>query len=194
MCDINRKMLVDLCKRFGCLCAVVWLFAFSAKAQTGSATLHGRVSEIVALSVSPNATFGDVDVQVVSIGSTVRMTLSGTDVKSPVIRVPLMVRSNSSFRISARFESTTAQVTQMLVTDVRATGRLVSTEAINNLQTPKHLNLEGVEGPLLVASGPRVSIGGTLASPNNALQITLLIHIKPQSTRDWLVHLTFFND
>lgn len=187
-------MLSDLCKRFCCLCAFVWLFAVSAEAQTGSATLQGRVSEIVTLSVAPNSTFGDADVQIVSSGNTVRMTVFGNDARSPVIRVPLMVRSNSSFRISARFESKTAQLTQMSVTNVRATGKLVSTEAINNLQLPELLDLEGLQSPFLVASGPRVSLGGTLASPNNALQITLLIHIKPQPTRDWLVHLTFFND
>ena len=194
MCVINLKMLMDLCKRLYCLCAFVWLFAVTVEAQTGSVTLTGTVSEAVSLSIQPNSVHGDVEVHVVSSGSTVRMTLSGTDAKSAVIRVPLMVRSNSGFRISASFESNTAVLTQMLVTDVRAMGRLVSSQVMNHLETPKHLDLETVTGPFLVASGPRVSLGGTLASPNNALQITLLIHIKPQPTRDWLVHLTFFND
>ena len=185
---------MDLCKLFCGLCAFLWPLTVSVEAQTGSVTLHARVSETVALSIPPNSTFGDVNVQVVISGSTVRMTLTGTDAKPAVIRVPLLVRSNSGFRISASFESNTAVLTQMSVTDVRATGRLVSSQVINNLETLKHLDLERLTGPFLVASGPHVSLGGTLASPNNALQITLLIHIKPQPARDWLVHLTFFND
>ena len=44
-----------------------------------------------------------------------RMTLSGDEAKSPVIRVPLLVRSNSSFKISAVFESKTAELTQLSV-------------------------------------------------------------------------------
>jgi hypothetical protein len=156
--------------------------------------MNGTVSEAVALSVAPNSIQADAGVNVMSSGRIVRVTLSGTADKSPAIRVPLMVRSNSDFKISAGFESETAQLTQMSVLDVRATGRLVSPEAINNLEIPKNLDLESSGRPFIVASGPRVSLGGTLDSANNALQITLLIHIKPQTTRDWLVHLTFFND
>jgi hypothetical protein len=47
----------------------------------------------------------------------------------------------------------------------------------------------------LVASGPRVSIGGTLQSPDNALQITLLVRVntQPQPGSNWLATLTLFN-
>ena len=190
MCVINLKMLKGLWKLFGGLCAFLWLFTATAGAQT--VTMTGRVSETVALSVPPHST-AETDVNVVNSGNAVRMTLSGTSANSPVIRVPLMVRSNSGFRISASFESQTAQLAQLSVTDVRATGRLVSPAAVNNFEIPQQLDLEGLKGPFVVATGPRVSLGGTLDSPNNALQITLLIRIKPQSTDNWLVHLTFFN-
>ena len=92
-----------------------------------------------------------------------------------------MVRSNTSFKISGMFESKTAQLTQLSVIDVRATGRLVSPEAINNLEIPEQSDLQGLDGPFRVLSGPRVSLGGTLHSPTNALQITLLLRIKPES-------------
>lgn len=153
-------------------------------------TATGKVSEIVAFSISPKSIHGSVDVALVSSGNTVRMTLSARGAQSPVIRLPLIVRSNTRFKISGIFESKSAQLTHVSVIDVRATGRFVSPEAINNLEVPEQFNLEG---PFVVASGPRVSIGGTLESPNNALQITLLIRMKPRPARDWLVHLTFFN-
>jgi hypothetical protein len=162
-------------------------------------TMKTMVSETVALSVLPNSISGDI----VSTGNTVRITVSGADANAQVIRVPLLVRSNSSFKISAAVESNTAGVTQLSVTDVRATGTLVSPQAINELNVPRQFDVRGEENtssvpnlldasrPVLVASGPRVSRGGTLVSPNNALQITLLIRLQPQAAPGWLVHLTF---
>jgi hypothetical protein len=184
MCVINLKMPKDLCKLFCGLCAFLWVFTVTVEAQT--VTMRGTVSEAVALSVSPT-THGEPQVNVLSSGNTVRMTVSGT---SSVIRVPLLVRSNTSFKISGMFESTTAQLTQLSVIDVRATGRLVSPEAKKNLEVAEQSDFQG---RFRVLSGPRVSLGGTLHSPTNALQITLLLRIKPESSRDWLVHLTFFN-
>ena len=178
---------------------LVLLAPAGAEAQTGGVTMKTMVSETVALSVLPNSISGDV----VSTGNTVRITVSGADANAPIIRVPLLVRSNSSFKISAAVESNTAEVTQLSVTDARATGTLVSPQAITELNVPRQfdvrgdentssvLNLLDVSRPVLVASGPRVSRGGTLVSPNNALQITLLIRLQPQPARDWLAHLTF---
>ena len=155
------------------------------KAQS-SVTLTGRVSEIVTLSVPPN--FIEPGVDVVSTGETVRITLSR--VRSPVIRVPLLVRSNSGFKIVANFESTTAVLGQLSIGDVRATGRLVARQSVNVFQIEPQLDPDTSQ-PLFVASGPRVSLGGTLTSPDNALQITLLIRLKPESLRESSVHLTF---
>jgi len=163
---------------------VAHLVPASVKAQSsGSATLNGSVSETVSLSVLPNFTHSNIDVNVVSSGSTVRVTLSGTDAKAPVVRVPLIVRSNSSFKISAAVESTMAELSQLSVIDVRATGLLVSPAAVSELEISQQLDH--------LLSGPRISLGGTLDSPNNALQVTLFIRLKPQPVRGWLVHLTF---
>ena len=179
------------------------MFLASAGVEAQTVTLQGRVSETVALSIPPHSTHGDIVIDAVSSGSTVRMTLSGKGANSGVIRVPLMVRSNTRFRISGIFESTTAQLTQLSVIDVRATGRLVSPEAINNLEMPQQFDLRGLKesdssgefsNPFFVLSGPRVSLGGTPQSSNNALQITLLISLKSESVGSWLAHLTFSND
>lgn len=182
------------------LFAVLLLVPAGVEAQTGGVTMTSTVSETVALSVLQNSIHGDV----VSTGNTVRITLSGAETDAPVIRVPLLVRSNSSFKISAAVESNTAEVTQLSVTDVRATGTLVSPQAISEFNVPRQFDVRGLDDstssvpnlldpsrPVLVASGPRVSRGGTLVSPNNALQITLLIRLKPQAARGWLAHLTF---
>ena len=192
------------CRHVFTLVAVLFLVPAGVEAQTGGVTMKTTVSETVALSVLPNSTHSDVETSVVSTGNTVRITLSGTEADAPVIRVPLLVRSNSSFKISAAVESSTAEVTQLAVIDVRATGTLVSPQAVSGLNVPRQFDVHGLveststaptlldpSRPVLVASGPRVSHGGTLASPNNALQITLLIRLKAQPARGWLAHLTF---
>ena len=192
------------CRHIFTLIAIALFLPAGVEAQTGRVTLKGIVSETVALSVLPNSTNGNVDADVVSNGNTVRITLSGADSVASVIRVPLLMRSNSGFRISAAAESKAALLTQLSVIDVRASGMLVSPRAVSELIVPRQFDFRGldestfsapnpldVSRPLLVASGPRVSLGGTLDSPNNALQITLLIRLKPQRACGWLVHLTF---
>ena len=176
------------CQRVFMLIAIVLLVPAGAEAQTGRVTMQARVSETVALSVLPGFTHGDADAEVVSSGDVVRIILRSSDSDAPVIRVPLLVRSNSGFKISAAIES--ALLSQISVTDVRATGALVSPAAISGLNIPEHPDLEAAR-ELLLVSGPRVSLGGTLQSPNNALQITVVIRLKPQPAHARLVHLTF---
>ena len=181
----------DLCKRLGVLCVVVWLFTTVTSVEAQTVTVTGSVSETVAIGLGPNPPNRDVRMDVVSSGRTLQMALAGNGAGSSVIRVPLLVRSNSGFKISGKFESTTAEITQLSVMDVRATGPLVSPDAIYNLQIRPEFD---VASPFVLLSGPRVSLGGNLNSPNNALQIILLIHVKSESVTGWLAHLTFFND
>jgi len=172
------------CRHVFTLVAVLFIVPASVDAQS-RVTLTGTVSETVTLSVAP--AFAERNVEVVSIGvSTVRITLhaGATD---PVIRVPLLVRSNTSFKISATFDSTAIEPSKVLVTDVHPTGSLVSPHIVNAIDVNRKADLSQ---PLLIVTGPRVSIGGTLQSPNNALQITVLIHLSPQLPHG-LVNLTF---
>jgi hypothetical protein len=167
------------------LTVLVLVAPASVDAQTGSVTLQGHVSETVALSILPNFTHSNIDVNLVGGGSTVRLTLSSTDGESSEIRVPLLVRSNSAFKISAVVESQTAVLTHLSVIDVRPTGRLVSPGVVNAIAVRQEDDVD-VTRPLLLLSGPRVSIGGSLDSSINALQVTLLIRMKPHSA----AHLT----
>jgi hypothetical protein len=181
----------DLCKHIGVVCVVLWLFTVVTSAKAQKVTLTTRVSETVMISVAPPLPHADAAVDVVSSGSTVRLTLSGKGVGPRVIPVRLLVRSNSSFKISGSFESTTAQLTELSVTKVRGTGRLVSPEAIDTVQIPPEFDLSQ---PFELLSGPRVSLGGTLNSTDNALEITLHLRVKPASVGGWLAQLTFFNN
>jgi hypothetical protein len=167
------------------LLAVGFLVPAGVQAQMGRVALQGHVNETVTLSVLPNFTHGGAEVT--STGNEVRITLTSTDAQ--VLHVPLLVRSNSSFKISARVESTTDLLTQLSIADVRATGRLVSPAAVSRLNIPEHPDLEAA-GEFVLVSGPRVSLGGTLDSPNNALQITVLIRLNQQATPGQQLQLT----
>jgi hypothetical protein len=169
---------------------VLLCVAATVEAQTtsSSVTLTGRVSETVALSVPPTLSQPNARIDVVSSGGNiVRITVSGNDAESSVIPVPLLVRSNTGFKVSALFESTTAELSQLSVVDVHSTGALASPQLIDAVKVKPD---PGTAQPMLVLSGPRVSFGGTLQSPNNALRATLLIHLQPHPPHAWQIHLT----
>jgi len=162
-----------------CLLTLIAVGVFvpaGVKAQS-SVIMKATVSEIVTISVSPTS----------APSNTVSLILSGDE---PIVRAPLLVRSNTSFKISAIFESKTAALSELSVEDVRATGMLVSPQVVNAIHLNPQLDPDTSQ-PLLVLSGPRISLGGTLNSPNNALQITVLIRLKPERPRESPVHLTF---
>ena len=191
------------CQHVFTVIAVVVSVPVCLKAQTGRVTVNATVSKTVSLSVLPNSPHSNAEV-VMSNGNTVRVVLSSAENDAPVVRVPLLVRSNSSFKLMATVESQTAKLAQLSVLNVRATGSLVSPQAISDLNVPRQFDLRGLNDnassapnlledtrPLLVVSGPRVSLGGTLDSPNNALQVTVLIRLKPQPAHEWSIHLSF---
>jgi hypothetical protein len=139
--------------------------------------MKATVTETVTLSAQPG------NANVVSRGANaVDVTLS-----DEILRLPLLVRSNTGFKISVTFASKTAVLSELSVEDVRATGTLVSPQVVDALHFNPQLDPD-LSQPLLVLSGPRISIGGTLHSPNNALEITVLIRLKPGLPRE--SHLT----
>lgn len=155
------------------LIAVGVLVPAGVKAQN-SVIMRATVSETVTLSSSLTPTPSNI----------VSLTLSGDE---QVIRVPLLVRSNTSFKIT--FESKTAALSELSVDDMRATGTLVSPQVVDALHV-NPLRDPDLSKPLLVLSGPRVSLGGTLNSPNNALEVIVLIRLKQGLPRE-PIHLTF---
>ena len=160
-----------------CLLTLIAVGVFvpaGVKAQS-SVIMKATVSEIVVLSASPAS----------APSNTVSLVLSGDD---QVVRVPLLIRSNTGFKISATFESKTAVLSELSVDNVRPTGTLVSPQIVSALHLNPQLDPDTSQ-PLLVLSGPRISLGGTLNSPNNALQVTVVIRWKPGLPRE-PIHLT----
>ena len=154
---------------------VVGVFVPAGVKAQSSVIMKATVSEVVTISVSPTSI----------PGNTVSLTLSGDD---EVVRVPLQIRSNTGFKISATLESQTGVLSELSVDDVRPSGGLVSPQIVNAIHINPHLDLN-LSQPLLVLSGPRISLGGTLNSPNNALQVTIVIRLSSPSAQPWTAQL-----
>ena len=177
---------------FGVIALVVLMSAHTA-AQNAGVVLNGRVSGTVTLSVPRLLPSNPIKTDVVNTGNRVDVDFSSAD-KDGVIRLPLLVRSNCGFKITGVLNSNAAVVTQVVITGVEPTGPLVSRQAVHDIKIARRFDARGPEGEvfpgavalelsesLLVLSGPRISLGGTLNSPDNALEIVLLIHLKSES-------------
>ena len=172
---------------------VTVLLSTQTAAQNAGVVLHGGVSETVALSVPRILPLNTIKTDVVSTGNRVDITFSSAD-KGGDIRFPLLVRSNCGFKITGVFESNSAVVTQVVLTSVQPTGPLVSKQAVHDIKIARRSDAHGPEEKVFpgsaalepseslpVLSGPRISLGGTLDSPGNALEIVLLISLKSAS-------------
>jgi hypothetical protein len=177
---------------FGVIAVMVLTSARTA-AQNAGVVLNGVVSETVALSVPRILPPNTIKTDVVNTGNRVDVTFS-SDNKGGVIRVPLLLRSNCGFKFTGAFQSNSAVVTQVVITNVQATGPLVSRQAVRDIKIARRFDARGPEEKVLpgsvglelsdsfpVLSGPRISLGGTLDSPGNALEIVLLIRLKSES-------------
>ncbi len=179
-----------------------------AQGQTGVGlgTMKANVSETVALSVSPNLPQEKVRTDVHGNLQSLTLTLSGSSTEVVVVRVPVLIRSNSFYKISALVQSQAATLSGLAVLGARPTGKLVAMDAVANLNVARDLDSRTPIGPvqtaaswplnlspsLTILSGPRVSLGGTLNSADNALEVTLLITVKPEAGTDsWFLRLAF---
>lgn len=161
--------------------------------------MKGSVSQVVVLSVSPSAMHENIQSETVAEGNSLRVLLSGNGHGSEEIRVPLLLRSNSGYSVSARVESQSVIVDQLSVKDVRGTGRFVAPEAINVTVSPPHdplfskpnNSLLELSKNVTLFSGPRISLAGTLNSPDNALEVFIVIRVTPvKQAGSWQLSLT----
>lgn len=177
-----------------------------AEGQTrmGSVTMKAGVSETVALSLSPNLPQDNLRIDAHGDVKTLTLTLSGSAAAVVAVRVPILIRSNIGYKISALVQSEAATLTNFAVLDVRPTGRFVATDAVASLNVARELDDRTMNGTVRTASlplslsssfpilsGPRVSLAGTLDSADNALEVTILITVKPDAgANSWLLRLT----
>lgn len=202
--------------RIICLALALAILALPAtlSAQTGAGSLRmaGHVSATVALAAraTPLSATGDQarfnltqpDISSLSI------SLAGATRASAIVRVPVLVRSNVAFALTATARAAGAEITAITVEDARATGAFVFPEALARLR--HHAATGAASGAIIVnnenrlpalpdqslvtlLSGPRISRAGTLHSPHNALELIIALTIKPRAdSSSWQAELRFF--
>ena len=193
-------------RNYWMVAGVMVFLSVMAQGQTrlDSVTVKANVSETVALSVSPNSPQDNVRIEAHSDLKALTLTLSGSGPDVVAVRVPILIRSNTGYVISTLVQSQAVTLANFAVLDARPTGRFVAPDAIANLNVARELDSRTTNGtiqtaslplnlssPLAILSGPRVSLAGTLNSADNALEVTLLITVKPDAGADsWLLRLT----
>lgn len=179
-----------------------------AQGQThqGLVTIKAGVSEIVALSLGPTSPQRNLRIDAQGNQESLTLTLSGSATEVVEVRVPILIRSNTSYNISALVRSQTSTLANFVVLDARPIGRFVATDALANLKVAPALDRRGtsvavqkaapnssplnLSAPLSILSGPRISLAGTLNSADNALEVIILIIVKPDTgATSWLMSL-----
>jgi hypothetical protein len=193
-------------RNYWLVAAMILVLPIMAWGQTsiGSITLRANVSDTVALSVSPNFLQDNVQVAGHSDLKSLTLTLSGSTNEMVSVRVPILIRSNTRYKISGVVQPQAATLTNFVVLDARPTGRFVAPDSFANLNVVRDLDSRNQNGmvqvsslrlpdssPLTILSGSRVSLAGTLNSVDNALEVMFLIVVKPDAGVDgWSVRLT----
>jgi hypothetical protein len=165
------------------------LLAHDAAGQSasGSVTVSGQVSRAVFLDLAPAAQLYGDNFRVTHTqqdAHTVHLSVSVAGGEARLVSIPLQLRSNAGFTLSASAESSDASLSVMSVTGARATGSLVAADAVNaatrdtasygaRASTPQFPSAR------TLLTGPRISLGGTHDTPSNALEVTLLLEVRP---------------
>jgi len=193
-------------RNYWMVAGVILVLPIMAQGQTsiGSVTMKASVSETVALSVSPNLLQNNVQVDGHSDVKSLMLTLSGSANDVVSFRVPILIRSNTRYKVSALVQSQAATLGNLAVLDAYPTGRFVAQDGFANLNVAQGLDSRNknemvhtasiplnLSSSLTILSGPRVSLAGTLNSADNALEVILFIVVKPDAGADrWFLRLT----
>ena len=184
--------------RFYLTClGVVLTVPLTVRAQSGSASIvmSASVSKTITLSLGPSAApHVRAELSALENGGVLRLVVSGSGVRN--LQIPILVRSNIPYNIVASVQSQTDVVTQLSVLRIEPGGRLVAGDAVSGAVIERRRS-EGRFSdidpavPFSILSGPRVSLGGGLNSPDNALKAILSISVKPKVEKEsWTIELT----
>ena len=167
------------------------LLAHDAAGQSasGSVTISGEVSRAVFLDIAPAAQLSADNFRVTHTqqdAHTVHLSISVAGTDARLVSIPLQLRSNTGFRLSASAELSDASVSTLRLTEARATGSLVAADAVNAATRDAasgdaHADTYSSQFPStrMLLTGPRISLGGTRDTPSNALEVTLLLEVRP---------------
>ena len=202
-------------RRFSLFLTLTLCLSGMARGQAGggSVRMTGVVSELVALSI-PQVT--ETQGVLVNTGrgadNSLTVTLNGNTRGPTEVRIPVQIRSNTAYRLSAAAKSSGSELKSLLVVGARTTGALAAPDAAAALSvaaafdgrngggsstpadgfssTPAGFNLPNLSTLSELLSGPRATLGGTLQTPQNAVEVTLYVAVSPRAdAQNWTVEL-----
>jgi hypothetical protein len=174
-----------------------------AQTRSGSVDLRASVSKTVALSLAQDASPTGVDLNAFRNDGALTLIFSGGEIKSN-LQVAILIRSNTAYNITASVRSEAAMLTQLRVLNVEATGKLVAADAVTGVSVRRafderpgvsragggDLSTLDASVPFTILGGPRISLGGGLDSPQNALKVILLLSVQREvSDGGWTIAL-----
>ena len=160
----------------------------AGQTRSGSVTVGGRVSPAVFLTVAPGAQLSADNLQVTYTRQdtrTLRLTISIAGGEAGSVSIPLQLRSNASSELSASTRPGGAESFSLRVAGARATGSFVAPGALDAAlaaATGESLAAHPT-APTALLNLPRISLAGTHDSPSNALEVTLLLEVRPNDGR-----------
>jgi len=192
-----------------CACRIALLVALAslplrAQQTGGRVRVSGQISGVAAAAAGPAARVSKGGARVSTAGSGVRglvFTLSGTRGGETQIELPVQLRSNAGFALSASCATERATLSSLSIAEVRGAGALVYPGAAMRVEVAPAFDARaGTRAPsgaapdlsprATVLTGPPISTGGTLDSPENMIEVVLRIVINaPSDEVGWLVEL-----
>ena len=174
-----------------------------SQTATESIVLRGSVSKTITLSLGTSATQGITELIAFASAGGLRLEAAGSGFESD-LQVPLLIRANTSYKLSAEVQTQTAVLTQLRVLSVERGGKLVASDAVTGVTIERQfaiapessstdqndlLNMN-ISLPFTILNGPRISLGGGPKSLDNALKVVLLLSVRPKTdTYNWALHL-----
>ncbi len=174
-----------------------------AQSRSGSTVLRGSVSRTVTLSLFPNASRTITELHAFENGAALSLVVSGSGFERN-LQVPILIRSNISYNLIASIQSQTAVPTHLRVLSIEPSGKSVARDAVTGVAIRQQFdvhrgdpsageeNLSTIDAsvPFTIFRGPRISLGGGLNSPSNALKVILLLSVRPKvGKRSWTLNL-----
>jgi hypothetical protein len=202
-------------RRFSLFLTLTLCLSGGARAQAGggSVRMTGVVSELVTLSIPQTTQAPGVLVNTSrSADNALTLTLNGNTRGLTEVRIPVQIRSNAAYRLSAAITSSGSDLKSLLVVGARTTGALAAPDAAEAVSvaaafdgregadssnaaagfssTNAGFNFPNLSSLSELLSGPRATLGGTLQSPQNAVEVTLAVAVAPRTdAQNWTVEL-----
>ena len=186
------------CRVLSIALALTLLLAPVATGQSvsGSANVSGHVSEAIFVSIAPSAPLSGEPLPFTYSNlnrHTVRLSIRASGSGGRRITIPLQLRSNVGYTLSASANSGGATLRGLCVESVRATGRHVARGALDaaagtatcedataSVQMRNaNRSAPPFSSPATLLQGGSISLSGSSDSPFNALEVLLQLEVEP---------------